>query len=261
MSKSFSDSWAAVKRRWCDRVIHMAMGIVEVEEDEFLREAFSDIRAAVTVFRRHAAELAAAGYIETTHTRYTLRNLLPDPQPKPGWQIGPRRSDAGRAQRPAAQSRQNSLGALAGTEAAREPLYLWLAAHHGYADEADNAKTIRLAEKARDTLASRRAGKVPHYAWSIAESDLEARIFEVLSWAQLRAEDPAAALASIEEAFRIDPGQDRGAQRATILCEHFPERQQEAFDAAFKYAEFGGYEEITAAAGRCQRLNWPARKR
>jgi hypothetical protein len=30
------------------------------------------------------------------------------------------------------------------------------------------------------------------------------------------------------------------------LCDHFPERQEEAFDAAFKYAEFGGYEDITA---------------
>ncbi len=224
--------------------IHMH-GDREVEEDEFLREEFSDIRAAVTVFRRHAAELAAAGYIETTHTRYTLRNLLPDPQPKPGWQKG--LDDLMLAALSAPLPRQaKHLEALAGTEAAREPLYLWLAAHHGYADEADNAKTIHLAEKARDTLASRRAGKVPHYAWSIAESDLEARIFEVLSWAQLRADDPAAALASIEEAYRIDPGQGRGAQRATILCEYFPERQQEAFDSAFKYAEFGGYEDITA---------------
>ena len=67
--------------------IHMH-GDDKIGEDEFFREEFSDIRAAVTVFRRHAAELAAAGYMETTHTRYTLRNLLPDPQPKPAWQKG-----------------------------------------------------------------------------------------------------------------------------------------------------------------------------
>ena len=138
------------------------------------------------------------------------------------------------------------LAALRGTEAAREPLYLWLAAHHAYSDEASDGKTMRFAEQARDTLASRRAGKMPHYAWSIRESELEARIFEVLSWAHLRAEDPAEALAAIEEAFRIDPSQDREVQRCTILCEHFPERQEEAFDSAFKYAEFGGFEEIMA---------------
>jgi hypothetical protein len=220
-------------------------GDSNLDDDEFLREEFSDIRAAVTAFRHHVGKFGTAGYMETTHTRHTLRNLLPDPQPKPDWQKG--LDDLMLAAISAPLSRQaKHLEALAGTEAAREPLYLWLAAHHGFSADADNAKTIRFAEQARDTLASRRAGKVPHYAWSIAESDLEARIFEVLSWAQLRAENPAAALASIEEAFRIDPGEDRDAQRATILCEHFPERQEEAFDAAFKYSEFGGYEAITA---------------
>jgi hypothetical protein len=224
--------------------IHMH-GDDKIGEDEFLREEFSDIRAAVTVFRRHAAQLTASGYMETEHTRYTLRNLLPDPQPKPEWQKG--LDDLMLAALSAPLPKQaKHLDALAATEAAREPLYLWLAAHHGFAADGDNAKTIRFAEQARDTLASRRAGKMPHYAWSIRESDLEARIFEVLSWGHLRAEDPAAALAAIEEAYRIDPGQDRGAQRATILCEHFPDRQEEAFDAAYKYAQFGGYEDITA---------------
>jgi len=237
--------------------IHMH-GDRKLDEEEFLREEFADIRAAVTAFRHHAGKFAAAGYMETTHTRYTLRNLLPAPQPKPEWQKG--LDDLMLAALSAPLTRQaKHLEALAGTEAAREPLYLWLAAHHGYSVDADNAKTIRFAEQARDTLASRRAGKMPHYAWSIAENDLEARIFEVLSWAQLCAEDPAAALAAIEEAYRIDPGQDRGAQRATLLCAHFPERQQEAFDAAFKYAEFGGYEAITAQPAYADYL--AARKR
>ena len=53
------------------------------QKDEFLREEFSDLQTAVAAFRRHAAELVASGYIETTHTKYTLRNLLPDPQPSP----------------------------------------------------------------------------------------------------------------------------------------------------------------------------------
>jgi SMI1/KNR4 family protein SUKH-1 len=224
--------------------IHMH-GDEKIGEDEFLREEFSDIRAAVTVFRHHAAELAAAGYMETTHTRYTLRNLLPDPQPKPAWQKGLDELMLAALSAPL-EEQAKQLAALRGTEAAREPLYLWLAAHHAYSDETGNGKTMRFAEQARDTLASRRAGKMPHYAWSIPESELEARIFEVLSWAHLRAEDPAEALAAIEEAFRIDPSQDREVQRCTILCEHFPERQEEAFDSAFKYAEFGGFEEIMA---------------
>jgi hypothetical protein len=56
--------------------------------DQYLREEFSDIGVAVAAFRRHASELVAAGYVETTHTRYTLRTLLPDPEAKPEWQKG-----------------------------------------------------------------------------------------------------------------------------------------------------------------------------
>src|SRR3954470_14178522 len=57
----------------------------ETQRDDFLREAFSDITAAVAAFRRHAAALVATGYVETAHTDYTLRHLL-DVQPKPDWQ-------------------------------------------------------------------------------------------------------------------------------------------------------------------------------
>ena len=220
-------------------------GSVETQTEDFLREEFFDIGDAVAAYRRHAAELVTAGYMETTHTRYTRRNLLSYPEAKREWQKG--LDDLMLAALSAPLEEQTRrLAALEDTPAAREPLYLWLAAHRGIAASDDNERTIRFAEEARDTLASRRAGKTPHYAWSIAESDLEGRIFEVLSWAQLRADDPMAALDAIEQAYRISPSQNRGVQRATILCDHFPERQEEAFDAAHKYAEHGGYEEITA---------------
>lgn len=217
----------------------------EPEKEDFLREAFSDIGAAVEVFRRHAANLVAAGYVETSHVGYTQRHLLPDPQPKPDWQRGLDDLMLAALGAPLAEQ-QKRLAALQGTPAEREPLYLWLAAHHGYAADQDNDRTIRFAEQARDTIAARRAAKTPHYAWSIAPGDLEARNLEALSWAQLRANNPPAALEAIEQAYKIAPSQDRGVQRATILCDHFPDRQQEAFDAAHKYAEFGGYEDITA---------------
>src|SRR4051812_13920005 len=63
------------------------MGI-RMREDgaEFLREEFSSGAAGVAAFRRAAEELRAAGFVETAHTRYTLRTLMPDPQPKPDWQ-------------------------------------------------------------------------------------------------------------------------------------------------------------------------------
>src|SRR4051794_10790323 len=126
----------------------------EPEREDFLREEFSDIGAAVEVFRRHAAKLVAAGYVETSHTQYTLRHLLPDPQPKPDWQKG---LDDLRLAAPSAPlpEQRGPLAPLQGPPAEREPLYLWLAAHHGYAADEDNDQTIRLAEQARDMIAAR----------------------------------------------------------------------------------------------------------
>jgi hypothetical protein len=223
--------------------IYMDDGRASPRED-FLDKGYSSMKTAAAAYRRHVAKLVAAGFVETTHTNYTLRNLLPDPQPKPDWQKGLDELMIAALSAPSKEQKKH-LDALENTPAAQEPLYLWLAAHRAYVADEDNAITLRFAEQARDTLASRRAGKMPHYAWSIAEHDLEARIFEVLSWALLRAGDTAAALDAIEQAGEIKPSQDRSSLRATIICDHFPERQEEAFDDAFKYAEFGGYEDIT----------------
>ncbi|MGE9009247.1 SMI1/KNR4 family protein [Leptospira interrogans] len=215
------------------------------KKDEFLRKEYSRSKTAVATFRRQVAELTAAGYIETTHTDYMLRNLLPDPEPKPDWQKGLDDLMLAALGEPL-DVQAKYLAALRDTPAASQPLYLWLAAHHFYADEEDNNQIIALAERGRDTIAAHRAAKTPHYFWSMEDRDLEARILEVLSWAHLRADNPRAALEAIEEACRVDASQDRGAQLATILVEHFPERQDEAFDDAYKYHEFGGYEDILA---------------
>ena len=217
----------------------------DTPRDDFLREEFSDIATAVAAFRHQTAELVAQGYVETAHTQYTLRHLLPDVHPKPDWQKG--LDDLMLAALSAPSSEQaKHLAGLKGTPAEQEPLYLWLSAHHGYAAEVDNAATVAFAEQGYNTLQSRRAAKAPHYAWSIAESDLEARTLEVLSWAQLRAGNPQAALDAIDAAYRVAASQDRGVQRATIICDHFPDRQEEAFDAAYSWSRFGGYEDIMA---------------
>jgi hypothetical protein len=225
-------------------------GSVETQTEDFLREQFSEIGDAVAAYRRHAAELAAAGYIETTHTRYTRRNLR-CPEAKLEWQKG--LDDLMLTALSATPEDQaGHLAALQDTPAAHEPLYLWLAAHRGFAAADSNERTIRLAEEARDTLAARRAENTPHYAWSIAENDLEARIFDVLSWAHLRAGKPAAALDAIEQAYRIAPSHDRSVQRITILRDHFPDRQQNAVAAADKSAVPDGREEDRRAAGPCR---------
>jgi hypothetical protein len=225
-------------------------GSVEIQTEDFLRERFSEIANAVAAYRRHAAELVAAGYMETTHTRYTRRNLR-CPEAKLEWQKGLDDLMLAALSAPL-EDQAGHLAALQDTPAVDEPLYLWLAAHRSFAAADSDEETIRLAEVARDALASRRADKTPHYAWSIAENDLEDRIFDVLSWTHLRAENPAAALDAIEQAFRVAPSRERGVQRATILCDHFPDRRQEAFAAANKWAELDGGEQDRRTAGPCR---------
>lgn len=211
--------------------------------EEYLREEFSSIQAAVSAFRRHASGLVAKGYVETGDTNYTLRKLPPDPRPKPDWQMGLDDLMLTALSAPLPEQARH-LASLKGTSAEHEPLYLWLAAHHGYAAEADNDETIRLASQARDTIAARRAAKAANYNWSIRDSEIEARALETLSWAHLRNDDRDAALRAIEQACKAAPNQDRGGELALILCDYFPERQEEAFDAAYKYSSFGGYDEV-----------------
>ncbi|MBB4373928.1 hypothetical protein GGD63_006757 [Bradyrhizobium sp. cir1] len=218
------------------------------DADQFLRKEFSNIADAAAAFRRHVAELVAAGYVETIHTNYTLRDLGPDPQAKPDWQKGLDELMILALSAPMAeQARQ--LDALKGTPAEHEPLYLWNAARRDYAAHDDTAQAVRSAEQARDTILARRAAGQPHYAWSIYEGDLEGRILELLSDAYLEADNPEASLQTIEHLCKIAPSQGRIIKRAELLCGYFPERREEAFDDAYQWSRFGGFEDIMALPG------------
>ena len=58
-------------------------------------------------------------------------------------------------------------------------------------------------------------------------------------------ENLKAALAAIEQSCDIAVNQVRSGLRAWILCEFYPDRREEAFDDAFRYGEFGGYDSVT----------------
>lgn len=230
----------------------MVMGIHMNREDEpgsdqYLREEFPDIGDAAAAFRRHVAELVAAGYLETDHTKPSLRDLGPDPQAKPDWQKGLDELMILALSAPRADQAKQ-LEALKGTPAEHEPLYLWHAARCDYARD-DAVQAVRFAEQARDTIRARRAAGQPHYAWSIYENDLEGRILELLSDAYLEAGNPEASLKTIEYLCKTAPNHDRILKRAELLCGYFPERREEAFDDAYQWSRFGGYEDIMAFPG------------
>jgi hypothetical protein len=220
---------------------------------EFLDRKFRTLGQAVAVFRQEAAKLQGAGFVETTHTDYMLRTLLPDPQPKPAWQQGLDEmmldSLVG-----SLDERAKGIEALAGTPASAEPLYLWLAGHHALAASPEKPDALRLAQAAHDRLVARRAAKAPHYLWSLDAPDLEARILELLFEAQQQAGNHDAALAAIDKACDVDPSQDRAARRASFLLAHVPERRDEAFEDARRYGEFGGFDEILASPDYAQYL-------
>ena len=218
------------------------------DAEHFLREEFADFADAVASFRRHVAELVAAGYVETSHTNYTLRDLGPDPQPKPDWQKGLDELMILSLYAPMAEQAEQ-IETLRGTPAEQQPLYLWHGARRGLSVGDDPAETVRLAEQARDRIRACRAAGQPHYAWSLFEGELEGRILELLSDAYVQAGDLQNALATIEHLCRTAPNHQRILQRAELICACFPKRREEAFDDAYQWWEFGGYDDIMACDG------------
>jgi hypothetical protein len=78
---------------------------------------------------------------------------------------------------------------------------------------------------------------------------LEGRILELLSDVYLEADNPDAALKTIEHLCKTAPNHARILKRAELLCGFFPERREEAFDDAYQWSRFGGYEDIMAFPG------------
>lgn len=218
------------------------------DAEHFLREEFSGIADAAASFRRHVAEFIAAGYVETSHTDYTLRDLGPDSEPKPCWQKDLDELMILSLHAPMAEQ-AGQLEALRGTPAEQQPLYLWHAARRSLSAGDDPVETVRLAERARDKIRACRTAGQTHYAWSLFEGDLEGRILELLSDAYIQAGDVQAALATIEHLCRTAPNHQRILQRAELICACFPERREEAFDDAYRWREFGEYDDIVAFDG------------
>jgi hypothetical protein len=213
------------------------------------RHDFASAREAVAGFRRAAEELREAGYVETADTKYALRRLPPGHKAKPAWQQGLDELLLSAVIDDAA-TQTALIAKLATTPAVREPLYLWLASRHGFAAAPKrHARALGLTENARDALAARRASRTPPYTWSLRPREVEAAIDDLLCEIHFAAGDVKAALDAAQHAQEIAGDPHRAGRIAWLICRHFPTREEEAFEQAWRHAEYGGHDEITALPG------------
>jgi hypothetical protein len=225
----------------------IVMGIVLSDPGKnFIHKEYPSMADANRAFRAAARDLRRDGYVETAHTDYTLRNLLPDPAAKPDWQ---RALDELLlvlfAEDREAQARL--IKQLDGTRAAQEPLYLWIAAYHAVAVRTlGTARLLDQAEQALNIFSAHRLAGAPIYTWSLPPYYLEAYINDLLCELHLAREDTQSGLAAARRACDVSANQYRGGRVAWILCEHFPEHREEAFDQAYRHGEFGGYDAVIA---------------
>src|SRR5262249_11457400 len=89
----------------------------------------------------------------------------------------------------------------------------------------------------------------PPYTWSLPGCDLEAWIDDLLCECHLAVDDPHAGLAAARHAHAVSPDSHRAGRIAWILCEYFPEHQEEAFERAHREGAHGGFEAVKQKPG------------
>lgn len=210
---------------------------------EFLRREFGSMRDGIGAYRREIKKLRDAGYIETHHTDYTLRDLGGDTTAKPEWQQGLDGALLALFADPLPIQAQR-IAALEGTLAEGEPVALWARAHHAAASRSPRA--LAFCEEALSVLRHRKSANIGFYAWSLRPRSIEAYILELLSRLCLGAQAPTAALEAIEQAMEAELDCARSLQYAEILCDYFPGREEDAFDAIYRDVDFCDYSAITS---------------
>lgn len=202
----------------------------------------------LTTYRHSMQAWLADGFAEVVPLNYWHGALPPEPQPKPDWQ---RALDELAVDVLAAGATPASDGitALVATPAATEPLYLWLAGIEKLEAHGDAAAALALANQAREEYAKRRARKAPFYGWSIWWPEIEGLIYDLMGTVYLAGERARESIPAFERAYKVAANQWRGAFLAELLYELCPKRREEAFDLAYRYARFGGYERIVALPG------------
>jgi tetratricopeptide (TPR) repeat protein len=227
----------------------MVLGIeLDPARTEFVRTTHDDDRAAVEAFRTICRELAAGGGIETEDVDYTLGSIPPGSGPKADWKktlddlfLSWRAGNL--------EARWPDIEAVLAGPVRGEPFALMLAAYrHLLLPAPDYRQGLDFAEAALALWPDADADRRRRYVWSVRRPEITAMMQDAVGFAHMGFRQYAEALDAFERAYEASADSDRGGRIATILAYVFPEHREVAFDRAFRWGEFGGYDAVESLA-------------
>jgi cell wall assembly regulator SMI1 len=188
----------------------------------------------VAAFERLAAKAVADGFFLTDLVDRMQDTIPADARPKPNWQ-----QDLDRAYLRSI-ARDHSQPAPAAALTAKEPLALLIEARYQHVRKGGGAvAALAIAETARAEIDRRNAAKQPFYTWSIHAHEIEASVYELMFHFNEELKNKDAMFAAIRRAVDLGLNNPRGEYLAWVQCYHFPALREDAFEYAFRYAEFG----------------------
>jgi cell wall assembly regulator SMI1 len=203
-------------------------------DDRFYEENFEDPTACVAAYEDLASRAVADGYVLVDMTDRMLDVIPDDAAPKPAWACALDQYVLDSA------ARKPIVGSPALEEARNEPLRHYLDALHRHRQNPDMAtENLRTALIARNELDRRKVSGTPMYLWSIDPIEFEARIYQLLMQIHQQLGDTDAMFASIRKACDLVVNSYRSECLAQMQCYHLPQYREDAFETAFKYAQFG----------------------
>lgn len=200
----------------------------------FFEENYEDSAACVAAFERLADDARTAGFTERDIDDRMVDDILESIPAKPVWKAA---CDRGWLAIMTGQATQLTVDDV---NAEAKPMAQYIAARLVFGrDESKATDARRLLEAARDAIAERRKSKLPIYAWTIGDHELEASIYEWLFWVADAQGDHPAMFTAIRRACEISTDTRRSEALAFVQSHIYTDYIEDAFETAFRYAEFG----------------------
>jgi hypothetical protein len=200
----------------------------------YFEETFENAGGAVLAFERLLAQSIEDGYFLTDITDRFTHEVPDDAKPKPAWQQAIDRYYL-------AMLHGNYDIALPDEPLARaEPMWMHLDAIRAWRfDKARAADALPIALAARAELKRRKAEKLAYYTWSLPWVEEDAGLDDLLFGIYGQLGDKDKAFAAIRAAEDLATNTYRAERLAAMQCYAFPQYREDAFDVAYRYAQYG----------------------